>query len=282
MKFTSYEVDGEERYGLVDGGNLKTVGGDFRERYLTLRDAIAGNALSEIGDALSGADADLAVDDATLLPVIPKPDKILCVGLNYKSHIDETHNTVSEKPMIFTRFHDSQVGHNQNILKPKQSERLDYEGEMAVIIGKPARFVKPGQALEYVAGYACFNEGSVRDWQRHNRQFTPGKSFYKTGGFGPWMVTADEIPDPTKLTLETRLNGEVMQHATTDLMIFDIPALFEYITTFTELRPGDVIVSGTCGGVGDRRDPPVYMTDGDVAEVEISSIGILRNPIVNA
>ena len=155
------------------------------------------------------------------------------------------------------------------MIKPKVSDQLDYEGEMAVIIGKGGRYIQAADALKHVAGYSCYNEGSVRDWQRHTSQFLAGKTFAGTGGFGPWMVTADEIPDPSKLTLETRLNGEVVQHTTTDLLINDVPALIEYISTILPLTPGDVIVTGTCGGVGARRNPPLWMKAGDVCEVEI-------------
>ena len=167
------------------------------------------------------------------------------------------------------------------MLKPRESERLDFEGEMAVIIGKTGRRISQEDALSHVVGYSCYNDGSVRNYQRHTSQFLPGKTFVGTGGFGPWMVTADEIPDPSKLTLETRLNGETVQSVSTDLMINSIPALIEYISTVLPIKPGDVIVSGTPGGVGDKRTPPLYMFENDVVEVEISGIGILRNTIKN-
>jgi 2-keto-4-pentenoate hydratase/2-oxohepta-3-ene-1,7-dioic acid hydratase in catechol pathway len=163
--------------------------------------------------------------------------------------------------------------------RPAESTSFDYEGELAVIIGSGGWKIPKDKALEHVAGYSCYNDGSVRDWQRHTSQFTPGKNFRHTGPFGPWLVTTDEIPDPSTLTLTTRLNGEVMQHATTDLLIFTIPVLINYISRFTRLEPGDVIVSGTPGGVGFKRDPQVFMKPGDVVEVEISKIGILKNPI---
>jgi 2-keto-4-pentenoate hydratase/2-oxohepta-3-ene-1,7-dioic acid hydratase in catechol pathway len=162
---------------------------------------------------------------------------------------------------------------------PNESTELDYEGELAVVIGTGGRRIPVEKALDHVVGYSCYNDGSIRDWQRHTSQFTPGKNFPHTGSFGPWLVTTDEIPDPSSLTLTTRLNGEVMQYATTDMMIFTIPELINYISTFTSLEPGDVIVSGTPGGVGSRRDPPIFMQSGDRVEVEISSIGVLANPI---
>ena len=164
-------------------------------------------------------------------------------------------------------------------MRPRESTQLDYEAEIAVIIGRPGRRIAEADAHRHVAGYACYNDGSVRDWQRHTSQFTPGKNFDRTGSFGPWIVTADEIPDPRALTLTTRLSGEVMQHSSVDLLIFDIPALLAYLSTFTELQPGDVIATGTPGGVGMARDPQRWMQPGEVVEVDIDGIGVLRNPI---
>ena len=183
--------------------------------------------------------------------------------------------------MIFARYPDSQVGHGQPMLRPRESVQLDFEGELAVVIGKVARRVPAARALDYVAGYSCYNDGSIRDWQRHTSQFTPGKTFPGTGGFGPWLVTTDEIPDPAKLTYETRLNGQVMQKAPLSDLVFDVPALVAYCSIFTTLNPGDVIVTGTTGGVGAFRKPPLWMKPGDVVEVEISGIGTLRNTIAD-
>ena len=163
---------------------------------------------------------------------------------------------------------------------PKDSERFDYEGELAIIIGKAGRRIPIENALDYIAGYSCYNDGSVRDWQKHTSQFTPGKNFQHTGGFGPYMLTADEITDYKTLKIQTRLNGKVMQDATLNDLIFTIPEIIEYCSTFTELNPGDVIATGTPGGVGDRREPPVYMKDGDTVEIEISKLGVLKNPII--
>ena len=172
-----------------------------------------------------------------------------------------------------------QVGHGQPMIRPRASTEFDYEGELAVVIGKGGRHIAAADALKHVAGYACYNEGSIRDWQRHTSQFLAGKTFADTGAFGPWLVTSDEIPDPSKLTLETRVNGQVVQHTTTGLMITPVPQLIEYISTVLPLLPGDVIVSGTPGGVGAKRNPPLWLKPGDVTEVEISGIGILRNPV---
>jgi 2-keto-4-pentenoate hydratase/2-oxohepta-3-ene-1,7-dioic acid hydratase in catechol pathway len=184
-------------------------------------------------------------------------------------------------PTVFVRFHDAQTGHNEPMIRPKASTRYDFEGELAVVIGRDARHVKAEEALSYVAGYAAFNDGSVRDWQGHTTQFTPGKNFYRSGAMGPYLVTADEAPDPSTLRVVTRLNGVEVQNGPTADMIFDVPALIAYISTFTPLSAGDVIATGTPRGVGQARKPPLYMTGGDVVEVEIAGIGLLRNPIAD-
>jgi 2-keto-4-pentenoate hydratase/2-oxohepta-3-ene-1,7-dioic acid hydratase in catechol pathway len=195
-------------------------------------------------------------------------------GINYVAHREETGRSETEFPALFTRFANTQVGHEQPLVRPRVSTELDYEAELAVVIGKPAHHVRREDALSFVAGYSCYQDATLRDWQRHTSQFTPGKNFIGTGGFGPWMVTADEISDPSRLTLVGRLNKTEMQRTSTDLLIFDIPALIAYITTFTELVPGDVISTGTPGGVGSKRQPPVWLKPGDVFEVEISGIGV--------
>jgi 2-keto-4-pentenoate hydratase/2-oxohepta-3-ene-1,7-dioic acid hydratase in catechol pathway len=260
---------------VIDLESVKTTFGT------DLKQAIAINRLGELTPAVLAPLPRVALADVTFLPVIENPGKVLCIGINYATHVRETGREMPTYPMIFTRFADSQVAHLQPIIRPKASHKLDFEGELAVVIGKTARHVKAADALEYVAGYACYNDGSVRDWQKHTIQFVPGKNFPRTGGFGPWLVTCDEIGDPQDLELTTRLNGQVMQHTSTSDMIFDVRHLIEYCSTFTELAPGDVIVSGTTGGVGAFREPPVWMKPGDTVEVEISGIGILRNSIAD-
>ncbi|AQY67372.1 fumarylacetoacetate hydrolase family protein [Pseudomonas veronii] len=281
MKFASFIVQGRTTYGVVEGAqviDLESVKSTFGT---DLKQAIAINRLGELTPTILAALPRVALADVTFLPVIANPGKVLCIGINYATHVRETGREMPTYPMIFTRFADSQVAHLQPIIRPKVSHKLDFEGELAVVIGKTARHVKASQALEYVAGYACYNDGSVRDWQKHTIQFVPGKNFPDTGGFGPWLVTCDEIGDPQDLELTTRLNGQVMQHTRTSDMIFDVRHLIEYCSTFTELAPGDVIVSGTTGGVGAFREPPVWMKPGDTVEVEISGIGILRNSIAD-
>ncbi|WEK07739.1 MAG: fumarylacetoacetate hydrolase family protein [Candidatus Pseudomonas colombiensis] len=281
MKFASFIVQGRSTYGVVDGDQIidlealkPTLGSDLKQ-------AIANPHLSELSSEVLAGLPRIALAQVTFLPVIPNPGKVLCIGINYATHVRETGREMPIYPMIFTRFADSQTAHLQPIVRPTASHKLDFEGELAVVIGKPARHVKQADALEYVAGYACYNDGSVRDWQKHTIQFVPGKNFPNTGGFGPWLVTRDEIADPQDLQLTTRLNGEVMQHTSTSDMIFDVRQLIEYCSTFTELAPGDVIVSGTTGGVGAFREPPLWMKPGDTVEVEISRIGTLRNSIVD-
>ena len=247
----------------------------------TLKDALQLSLLPRLNAGLDLARPDLAMSDVSFLPVIPDPGKILCIGLNYLKHKQETGRPDVDNPTVFTRYADSQVAHLAPLIKPAVSDRFDYEGEMAVIIGKGGRNISEERALSHVAGYACYNDGSVRDWQRHTMQFTPGKNFPGTGGFGPMLVTADEVGDYTKLPIQTRLNGEVMQDASLADLIFPLGRLIAYCSTFTPLSPGDVILTGTPGGVGDKRKPPVYMRDGDRVEVEIGMLGTLVNPVID-
>lgn len=281
MKLLSYEHDGRASFGaLVDGGIVdlaRAMGG----RHAGLRQLIAADALAAAAAALRGRKPDLALDTVTLLPVIPDPDKIVCVGLNYGEHVRETGRTVTESPALFLRVPGSQVGHGQPILRPRESQRLDYEGEIAVIIGRGGRRIAEADAWSHICGYSCYNDGSVRDWQVATSQWTPGKNFYRTGSFGPWMVTADEIAPGQVMSLVTRLNGQEMQRATTDMMIHGIPRQIAYISSFVPLLPGDVIVTGTPGGVGNKRNPPVFMKPGDVVEVEVDAIGVLRNTVAD-
>ena len=280
MKLVSFVSAGRPSYGAVIDGGVVDLGRRFGDRWPTLRTLLATGSLAEAGYVASATKPDFPLDGLELAPVIPDPDKIICIGLNYRDHVAETGRAMTEKPALFARFAGSQVGHLRPLVKPAVSDEFDYEGELAVVIGKGGRHIPAERALEHVAGYSCYNEGSIRDWQRHTSQFLAGKTFAGTGGFGPWLVTADEIPDPSRLTLETRLNGQVVQHTSTDLMITSVPQQIAYISTILPLLPGDVIVSGTPGGVGAKRNPPLFMRPGDVVEVEISGIGVLRNQVV--
>ncbi|CCE01621.1 fumarylacetoacetate hydrolase family protein [Bradyrhizobium sp. STM 3809] len=280
MKFASFEINNVTSWGLVEGDEIADLGAALRDRFPDLKSAIAADALKEAATAAAGAKRH-ALSAITFLPVIPNPDKILCIGLNYETHRKETGRSEVENPTVFGRFANSQTGHLTNIIRPRVSTDLDFEGELAIVIGKPGRYIPRSKAFQHIAGYACYNEGSVRDFQRHTHQFTPGKNFPGTGAFGPWLVTADEIDDLGPLRLQTRLNGEVVQEATISQMIFDIPRQIEYCSSFTRLEPGDVIATGTPGGVGSRRTPPLWMKPGDVVEVEIDRIGLLRNGIAD-
>jgi 2-keto-4-pentenoate hydratase/2-oxohepta-3-ene-1,7-dioic acid hydratase in catechol pathway len=280
MKFASFKINGTASWGLIEGAEAVDLGALMRGRFADLKSVIAAGALKEVAAAAAKA-ARHPLANITWLPVVPNPDKILCIGLNYETHRKETGRSEVENPTVFGRFANSQTGHLANIIRPRVSKDLDFEGELAVIIGRPGRYISRAAAWDHIAGYACYNEGSVRDYQRHTHQFTPGKNFPETGGFGPWMVTPDEAGDLAPLRLQTRLNGEVVQDATISQMIFDIPHQIEYCSSFTRLEPGDVIVTGTPGGVGSRRTPPLWMKPGDVVEVEIDRIGLLRNGIAD-
>jgi 2-keto-4-pentenoate hydratase/2-oxohepta-3-ene-1,7-dioic acid hydratase in catechol pathway len=279
LKLVSFALDGQPTYGVLQGDRYMRPPTDFLNRYPDLGSVLRAGALNDLEKAAATSGMAVQPNAARALPVLPNPGKLICVGLNYKSHVAETKRADSEYPSLFLRFNDSLAADGDVVLRPSFSERFDWEGELAFVIGKGGRHIPKAQAFEHIAGYACFNDISVRDWQRHTHQFTPGKNFPGTAPFGPYLVTRDEVPDVTKLTLETRLNGKVMQHASIDDLIFDIPVLVEYISRFTPLSPGDVIATGTPGGVGDRREPPLYMKEGDVVEVEITGLGVLRNRI---
>jgi 2-keto-4-pentenoate hydratase/2-oxohepta-3-ene-1,7-dioic acid hydratase in catechol pathway len=278
MRLASFERRGRPGFGIVVGNGVVDLAARFAGKVNSLREALASVELREL-ERLGGSALDFGVDEIAFAPVLPDAAKILCVGINYMPHIREMGRERPERPVIFVRFGDSIVGHGRPLLKPRESEQFDYEGELAVVIGKRARRVGRDRALDYVAGYSCFNDGSIRDFQRHSPQFTPGKNFHASGSFGPWLVTKDEIADPRELTLTTRLNGTAMQHESVGELCFGVPQLIEYCSTWTQLEPGDVIVTGTPGGVGAGRKPPVWMKPGDTVEVEIGGIGTLSNPV---
>lgn len=278
MRLVSYSRNGEEGYGYVDGS-----GGVIACRALlggstpSLRSVLVSGALERLRDAAADRAPDFALSEVQLLPPIPDPGKILCVGVNFTEHRDEGRHQKPSHPTVFTRFADSVVGHLRPVVRPTQSQKLDYEGELAVVIGKPAHAVTAQDATKVIAGYTCFNDFSVRDWQRHSTQWVPGKNFFGVGSAGPWLVTADEVVDPQSLKLETRVNGDLRQAAWIRDMIFPISELISYISSFTPLAPGDLVVTGTPGGVGQYRKPPQFLAPGDNVDVEISGVGLLRN-----
>ena len=278
MKLASFKTAQGASYGAVTSKGIVDLRRYLGNQYPDLKALIEGNAFDQARKHLSET-PDYQGSDVVWLPVIPNPGKIICVGLNYQDHVVETGRDNTEQPAIFLRVAESQVGHKQPIVRPRESKNLDFEAEIALIVGSAGRRISQQDSWSHIAGYSCYNDGSVRDWQRHTVQWTAGKNFARTGGFGPWMVSADEIPPGSKMTLSCRLNGERMQHATTEQMIFKIPKIIEYVSTWTTLEPGDVLVTGTPGGVGARRNPPVWMKPGDKVEIEIDKVGVLENSI---
>jgi 2-keto-4-pentenoate hydratase/2-oxohepta-3-ene-1,7-dioic acid hydratase in catechol pathway len=279
MKLASYIVDGAEAYGLVKDDGVITMNTRFGGHAASLREALAGNLLPQIKEAAANASPDHKLSEITFLPVITNPERIACAGINYRSHASETGREIPKQPSMFLRLTDTLLGHEGEMIRPKISTQFDFEGELAVVIGKGGRYIPKERALEHVAGYTCFVDGSVRDYQKFS--VTSGKNFPATGPLGPWIVTTDEIPDPSRLTLTTRLNGQEVQKSGTDLLIYSVPQIIAFCSDFTPLSPGDVIATGTPDGVGHRRNPPLWMKSGDVLEVEISGIGTLRNRVVD-
>jgi 2-keto-4-pentenoate hydratase/2-oxohepta-3-ene-1,7-dioic acid hydratase in catechol pathway len=272
MKLLSFFADGKEFFGAVSGDGVVTL--NKRVRQPNLAAALAAGKMEAMRKAAQEAKPDRRLADVKFLPAIPHPGKILCAGINYRSHAAETGRELPMQPSMFVRFTDTLVGHDGEMIRPAVSDNFDFEGELALVIGKGGRHIKAVDALDHVAGYTCFVDGSVRDYQKFS--VTSGKNFPGTGPLGPWIVTADEIPDPSKLTLTTRLNGTQVQHSPTDLLIYSIPQIIAFCSDFTTLTPGDVIATGTPEGVGHSRKPPLWMKAGDVLEVEISNIGTLR------
>jgi 2-keto-4-pentenoate hydratase/2-oxohepta-3-ene-1,7-dioic acid hydratase in catechol pathway len=279
MKLISFTHQNTASYGVVLGDDVLDLGPILGVQAPDLKALIAHNLLGAAAQAAQQHRPTLKLAQVSLLPVIPNPGQIFCVGLNYGEHVRETGREITEAPAIFLRLPDSQVGHGQDIIRPRESHRLDYEAEIALVIGKGGRRISEADAWAHIAGYSCYNDGSVRDWQVATSQWTAGKNFYRTGGFGPWMVTSDEIAPGQVMRLQTVLNGQVLQDTTTDKMIHSIPRQIAYISTFIPLSPGDVIVTGTPGGVGNKRNPQIFMKPGDVCEIVVDAIGTLRNGI---
>lgn len=279
MKLLSYSHQGRARWGALVDDRIVDLQAASQDRCPTLRSALAQLDLPAIEALARSAAPGVALGEVTPLPVVPDAPRIFCIGLNYEEHRVEARREKTGQPTVFLRVASSQVGHGQPIVLPRESTCLDYEGEIAIVIGRGGRRIREQDAWAHVAGYAPYNDASVRDWQAHTTQWTPGKNFPATGGFGPWMVTRGEIADGQELGLATRLNGEVVQQATTAQLIFPMPTLIAYISTFTALEPGDVIVTGTPGGVGFKRQPPLYLRAGDVVEIEVDGVGILSNAV---
>ena len=284
MKLMAYRQDGRQGLAVeaANGSFHGALAGDdaYRGDLLSLLRS-GGTALRDAARALAGA-PEIDVDHVEFLPPIANPGKIICVGLNYRDHASESGIEPPSYPTIFPRFVSSLTGHNAPILLPPESPQLDFEGEFVAVIGKTARRVTKAQALDHVAGYSLFNDGSIRDFQTRTSQWTMGKNFDATGAFGPYFVSADALPaGGSGLRLETRLNGQVVQSASTSDMLFDIATLVAELSIAITLAPGDVIVTGTPAGVGVARSPQLFMKHGDICEIEIEGIGVLRNPILN-
>ena len=279
MKLASYVADGQPAFGVVIGDGVVTMNHLFGGQAAGLREALTAGLLPQIREIASNSQPDHKLTDIKFLPVIPDPELITCAGVNYRSHATETGREIPKQPSMFIRRANTLVGHDGEMIRPTVSTNFDFEGELTAVIGKGGRHIKPENALDHVAGYTIFVDGSVRDYQKFS--VTSGKNFPGTGPLGPWLVTTDEIPDPTKLTLMTRLNGNEMQRSATDLLIYSIPQIIAFCSDFTPLSPGDVIATGTPDGVGHKRNPPVWMKAGDVLEVEITGIGTLRSRIID-
>lgn len=277
MKLISYRRNGVDGWGVLTEGGVVDMAARLGEQGATLRDALGSGVLPGV----SATDADFPLDAVALALPVPNAEKVFCVGQNYAAHIHEMGYAIPKFPAIFMRTASSFSAHGEPIVRPKASECLDYEAELTGVIGKRARHVAEADALEVVAGYTIMNDGSVRDWQSRGPQVTPGKNFHRSGALGPCIVTVDEIPDPAALTMETRVNGESRQHTRTDDMVFTLQRLIHVISTFTWLEPGDMISTGSPSGVAAGFDPPRWLVPGDVVEMEISGIGVLRNEVVD-
>ncbi|MBB5687739.1 fumarylacetoacetate hydrolase family protein [Sphingobium boeckii] len=284
MKLISFEHNGRASYGIARADGIIDLGKHLGSEFPTLKKLLAADALDRAA-ALADQAADVAFDAISYLPVIPNPMHLWCLALNYVEHHKEVESAgrvqeLPKKPALFLRAADSMTGHQQPLRAPAASEQFDYEGELAVIIGKGGRNISEADAMSHVAGFAVFNDGSIRDWQFHTKQITPGKNFYQTAALGPQMVTADEIADVDNLSVKTWLNGQLVQDGNTRDMLFKIPAFIAYASIVAPLVPGDVLATGTPSGVGFSRKPPLWMKAGDRCEIEIEGVGRLSNPVM--
>lgn len=279
MRIGSFLLSGRPAYGIIVDRGVVDLARRFGREYPTLRSAIAGGLLPRMRE-LAGERADVPMQDVAFEIPMPDSAKIVCIGRNYRAHVAEGDMRLPEKPSVFLRTIESFVPHGGALARPRVSEQFDYEGELAVVIGKPGRHIAGGAALSHILGYTCLNDGSVRDYQ-FTHSLIVGKNFFHSGSIGPWIVTAEEVPDPTQLVLRTRLNRVEVQHSGTDSLIFDIPTIISYVSAFTPLVAGDIIATGTPEGVGFARKPPLWMKAGDEIEVEISRVGVLRNSVID-
>ncbi len=284
MRLASYVLDGVESYGIImPNDKVIDVRTQLGSEYPTLLALLRAEALDK-ARALEDSDSTVSLSDVKLQRPIPFPEKIFCIGVNYGKRNEEYQDgsDAPKYPSMFVRTPDSLVAHGENIVRPPESERLDYEGEIVIVIGKAGRRIKPENVRDHIAGLTIMNEGTIRDWLRHGKfNVTQGKNFGASGALGPWMVTADEFPDFNNLSVETRINGEVRQKDTSANMVFNFDYLLPYMSKFMEFKPGDIIATGTPTGAGTFFDPPKWLVPGDVIEVEVGGIGTLRNEVVD-
>jgi 2-keto-4-pentenoate hydratase/2-oxohepta-3-ene-1,7-dioic acid hydratase in catechol pathway len=284
MRFVSFQTPNGSRYGIVTDEGVIDLYARLGNHFPTLRDLLSAGAIEKAESISRTERPDYAVDEIAFLPPIPNPEKIICVGVNYTNRNAEYKDSsdLPRYPSIFTRTPGSLVGHKAKIVRPLESQQLDYEGEIALVIGTSGRRIPEDRTRKHLAGLTIMNEGSVRDWLRHGKfNVTQGKNFESSGSIGPWMVTTDEFPSFDGLRITTRVNGDLRQNDTTASLIFNFSYLLRYISTFTRLNPGDVIATGTPTGAGVRFDPPKFLNPGDVVEVEVAGIGKLMNTVTD-
>ena len=277
MRYISFKLGGRRTYGIMHEGGIIDLGDRFKASLPDFNSYLQALAFGFSLPSFPSSLRDCTVNDIIYEPVC-SPNKIICVGMNYEKHRQETGRNKTEYPTLFSRFPETLIGHRSSIVRPRVSTELDFEGELAVVIGRSGRRIPSQKAISFIAGYSCFNDGSIRDW--HTHQFLPGKNFSATAPFGPELVTPEELGPLESLQIETRLNGVVMQTALLGEMIFSVAEIIEYISTFITLDPGDVIATGTPGGVGSKREPPVFMKSGDTVEVIVEGVGHLINDVV--
>tara|TARA_B100000315_G_scaffold146048_1_gene134903 strand:+ start:3196 stop:4062 length:867 start_codon:yes stop_codon:yes gene_type:complete len=280
MKIASFEKAGKSSYGVVADDGIIDMGARLGGDYPALINVLQADAIEKVSAAAADQSPDFSLDDVTLQSPVPFPEKIICIGVNYGNRNEEYKDgsDAPKNPSVFLRTPGSFVGHNEDILRPPESDQLDYEGEIVLVIGKAGRRIAEENYADHIAGLSIMNEGTIRDWVRHAKfNVTQGKNFASSGSIGPWMVTADEFENYDELAVQTRVNGEVRQDDVIDNMIFKFPFLLHYLSTFMELKPGDLIATGTPVGAGARFDPPIWLKPGDVLEIEVPAVGVLRN-----
>ena len=281
MKLVSFHLNNRPGYGAVVADRVVDLS-SYLADIPDLASLIASpDKLAQAKKLVTASEGELLLADLSLSPVIPAPGKIICVGINYVAHAEEAGRKVGQHPVIFQRFAETLQAHDAPLVRPKVSEEFDFEAELAVVIGKGGSHIAPENAMEHVAGYTCFNDASVRDWQFHTHQYGMGKTFRSTGALGPWLVTADEIADYRELQIRGILNGEQMQEGNLSELAFDIPHLISYVSQALDWNPGDILATGTPSGIGFKRNPPIFLKPGDIFEVTISQIGTLRNPVID-